>query len=157
MKITLYVIGKTDNAHIDALTQLYIDRLKHYVNFTLEVIPDIKNVKNLSETQQKTVEADALLKKVHTSDFMCILDENGKKFTSEGFASFLQKKMNSGLKNLVFVIGGPYGFSDAIYQRANTKISLSSMTFSHQMVRPFFVEQLYRGYTILKNEPYHHK
>lgn len=157
MKITLYVIGKTDNAHIDALTQLYIERLKHYVNFTLEVIPDIKNVKNLSETQQKTVEADALLKKVHTSDFMCILDENGKKFTSEGFASFLQKKMNSGLKNLVFVIGGPYGFSDAIYQRANTKISLSSMTFSHQMVRPFFVEQLYRGYTILKNEPYHHK
>ena len=157
MKITLYVIGKTDNAHIDALTQLYIQRLKHYVNFTLEVIPDIKNVKNLSETQQKTVEADALLKKVHTSDFMCILDENGKKFTSEGFSSFLQKKMNSGLKNLVFVIGGPYGFSDAIYQRANTKISLSSMTFSHQMVRPFFAEQLYRGYTILKNEPYHHK
>ena len=157
MKITLYVIGKTDNAHIDALTQLYIQRLKHYVNFTLEVIPNIKNVKNLSETQQKTVEADALLKKVHTSDFMCILDENGKKFTSEGFSSFLQKKMNSGLKNLVFVIGGPYGFSDAIYQRANTKISLSSMTFSHQMVRPFFAEQLYRGYTILKNEPYHHK
>ena len=157
MKITLYVIGKTDNAHIETLSQLYIQRLKHYINFTLEVIPDIKNVKNLSESQQKTTEAEALLKKIHTSDFVCILDEKGKTFTSEGFAAFLQKKMNSGLKNLVFVIGGPYGFSDAIYKRANSKISLSSMTFSHQMVRPFFMEQLYRGYTILKNEPYHHK
>tara|TARA_B100001059_G_C17421186_1_gene373275 strand:+ start:114 stop:587 length:474 start_codon:yes stop_codon:yes gene_type:complete len=157
MKITLYVIGKTDSAHVEALSQLYTQRLKHYINFTLEVIPDIKNVKNLSESQQKTTEAEALLKKIHTSDFVCILDEKGKTFTSEGFAAFLQKKMNSGLKNLVFVIGGPYGFSDAIYQRANSKISLSSMTFSHQMVRPFFMEQLYRGYTILKNEPYHHK
>lgn len=157
MKITLYVIGKTDSAHVEALSQLYTQRLKHYINFTLEVIPDIKNVKNLSESQQKTTEAEALLKKIHTSDFVCILDEKGKTFTSEGFAEFLQKKMNSGLKNLVFVIGGPYGFSDAIYQRANSKISLSSMTFSHQMVRPFFMEQLYRGYTILKNEPYHHK
>ena len=157
MKITLYVIGKTDSAHVEALSQLYTQRLKHYINFTLEVIPDIKNVKNLSESQQKTTEAEALLKKIHTSDLVCILDEKGKTFTSEGFAAFLQKKMNSGLKNLVFVIGGPYGFSDAIYQRANSKISLSSMTFSHQMVRPFFMEQLYRGYTILKNEPYHHK
>ena len=157
MKITLYVIGKTDNALVEALSQPYIQRLKHYVKFTIEVIPDIKNVKNLSESQQKTTEAEALLKKIHTSDFVCILDEKGKTFTSEGFAEFLQKKMNSGLKNLVFVIGGPYGFSDAIYQRANSKISLSSMTFSHQMVRPFFMEQLYRGYTILKNEPYHHK
>jgi len=157
MKITLYVIGKTDNAHVEALSQQYIQRLKHYVKFTIEVIPDIKNVKSLSESQQKTTEAEALLKKIHTSDFVCILDEKGKTFTSEGFAEFLQKKMNSGLKNLVFVIGGPYGFSDAIYQRANSKISLSSMTFSHQMVRPFFMEQLYRGYTILKNEPYHHK
>ena len=157
MKITLYIIGKTDSAHVEALSQLYTQRLKHYINFTLKVIPDIKNVKNLSESQQKTTEAEALLKKIHTSDFVCILDEKGKTFTSEGFAAFLQKKMNSGLKNLVFVIGGPYGFSDAIYQRANSKISLSSMTFSHQMVRPFFMEQLYRGYTILKNEPYHHK
>ena len=157
MKITLYVIGKTDNSHIESLTKVYEQRLQHYINFTLEVIPDIKNVKNLSQSQQKTAEGDALLKKLHTSDFLCVLYEKGKTFTSEGFASFLQKKMNSGLKNLVFVIGGPYGFSDAIYQRANAKISLSSMTFSHQMVRPFFMEQLYRGYTILKNEPYHHK
>jgi 23S rRNA (pseudouridine1915-N3)-methyltransferase len=157
MKITLYVIGKTDNSHIKSLTKVYEQRLQHYINFTLEVIPDIKNVKNLSQSQQKTAEGDALFKKLHTSDFLSILDEKGKTFTSEGFASFLQKKMNSGLKNLVFVIGGPYGFSDAMYQRANAKISLSSMTFSHQMVRPFFMEQLYRGYTILKNEPYHHK
>ena len=157
MKITLYVIGKTDNPHIESLTKVYEQRLQHYINFTLEVIPDIKNVKNLSQSQQKTAEGDALLKKIHTSDFLCILDEKGKTFTSEGFASFLQKKMNSGLKNLVFVVGGPYGFSDAIYQRANAKISLSCMTFSHQMVRPFFLEQLYRGFTILKNEPYHHK
>ena len=157
MKITLYVIGKTDNLHVDALSQLYIQRLKHYINFTLEVIPDIKNVKNLSQVQQKNTEAEALLKKIHSSDFLCILDEKGKAHTSEGFAGFLQKKMISGLKNLVFVIGGPYGFSDVIYQRANSKISLSSMTLSHQMVRPFFMEQLYRGFTILKNEPYHHK
>ena len=157
MKITLYVIGKTDNPHIKALTNVYMQRLQHYINFTLEVIPDIKNVKKLSESQQKTTEGDALLKKLQASDFLTVLDEKGKTYTSEDFAGFLQKKMNSGLKNLVFVVGGPYGFSDAIYQRANATISLSCMTFSHQMVRPFFLEQLYRGFTILKNEPYHHK
>jgi 23S rRNA (pseudouridine1915-N3)-methyltransferase len=157
MKITLYVTGKTDNSHIEVLTNIYLQRLQHYINFTLEVIPDIKNVKNLSESQQKNAEGDGLLKKIHTTDFLTVLDEKGKTYTSEDFADFLQKKMNSGLKNLVFVVGGPYGFSDAIYQRANAKISLSSMTFSHQMVRPFFMEQLYRGFTILKNEPYHHK
>ena len=157
MKITLYVIGKTDNPHIKALTNVYMQRLQHYINFTLEVIPDVKNVKKLSESQQKTTEGDALLKKLQASDFLTVLDEKGMTYTSEDFAGFLQKKMNSGLKNLVFVVGGPYGFSDAIYQRANAKISLSSMTFSHQMVRPFFLEQLYRGFTILKNEPYHHK
>jgi 23S rRNA (pseudouridine1915-N3)-methyltransferase len=157
MKITLYVTGKTDNPHIEALTNVYLQRLQHYINFTLEVIPDIKNVKNLSESQQKNAEGDGLLKKIHTTDFLTVLDEKGKTYTSEDFADFLQKKMNSGLKNLVFVVGGPYGFSDAIYQRANAKISLSSMTFSHQMVRPFFMEQLYRSFTILKNEPYHHK
>ena len=157
MKITLYVIGKTDNPHIKALTNVYMQRLQHYINFTLEVIPDIKNVKKLSESQQKTTEGDALLKKLQASDFLTVLDEKGKTYTSEDFAGFLQKKMNSGLKKLVFVVGGPYGFSDAIYQRANATISLSCMTFSHQMVRPFFLEQLYRGFTILKNEPYHHK
>ena len=157
MKITLYAIGKTDNPNIIALTETYKKRLKHYVNFSFEVIPDIKNVKNVSEAKQKIGEGNEILKKVQTSDFLCILDEKGKSFTSENFAEFLQKKMNSGLKNLVFVVGGPYGFSEAIYARANSKISLSCMTFSHQMVRPFFIEQLYRGYTILKNEPYHHK
>ena len=156
MKITLFVVGKTDNPNIEGLSQLYIQRLKHYINVTIQVIPDIKNAKNLSESQQKKSEAAAVLKKIHSSDFLCLLDEKGKMQTSVGFAEFLQKKMNSGLKNLVFVVGGPYGFSEALYQRANSKISLSSMTFSHQMVRPFFLEQLYRGFTILKNEPYHH-
>ena len=156
MKITLFVVGKTDNPHTVGLSQLYTQRLKHYINVTIKVIPDIKNAKNLSESQQKKSEAAAVLKKIHSSDFLCLLDEKGKMQTSVGFAEFLQKKMNSGLKNLVFVVGGPYGFSEALYQRANSKISLSSMTFSHQMVRPFFLEQLYRGFTILKNEPYHH-
>ena len=143
MKITLYVIGKTDNSHIESLTKVYEQRLQHYINFTLEVIPDIKNVKNLSQSQQKTAEGDALLKKLQASDFLCILDENGKTFTSEGFASFLQKKMNSGLKNLVFVIGGPYGFSDTMYKRANAKISLSSMTFHTK----WFARFLWNNYT----------
>ena len=156
MKITLFVVGKTDNPNTEGLSQLYIQRLKHYINVTIQVIPDIKNAKNLSESQQKKSEAAAVLKKIHSSDFLCLLDEKGKMLTSVGFAEFLQKKMNSGLKNLVFVVGGPYGFSEALYHRANSKISLSSMTFSHQMVRPFFLEQLYRGFTILKNEPYHH-
>jgi len=156
MKITLFVVGKTDNPNIEGLSQLYTQRLKHYINVTIQVIPDIKNAKNLSESQQKKSEAAAVLKKIHSSDFLCLLDEKSKMLTSVGFAEFLQKKMNSGLKNLVFVVGGPYGFSEALYQRANSKISLSSMTFSHQMVRPFFLEQLYRGFTILKNEPYHH-
>jgi 23S rRNA (pseudouridine1915-N3)-methyltransferase len=157
MKITLYAIGKTDDPHIIALTDIYVKRLKHYINFTFEIIPDIKNAKNLSESQQKSKEGDEILKKLQPSDFLILLDEKGKTFNSENFALFLQKKMNSGLKNLVFVIGGPYGFSDTMYARATSKISLSSMTFSHQMVRLFFIEQLYRGCTILKNEPYHHK
>jgi 23S rRNA (pseudouridine1915-N3)-methyltransferase len=157
MKITLYAIGKTDNPHIIALTETYVKRLKHYVNFTFDIIPDIKNVKSVSEAQQKIGEGNEILKKVQTSDFLCILDEKGTSFSSEKFAVFLQKKMNSGLKNIVFVVGGPYGFSEAVYARANSRISLSSMTFSHQMVRLFFIEQVYRGYTILKNEPYHHK
>ncbi|GEQ85990.1 ribosomal RNA large subunit methyltransferase H [Patiriisocius marinistellae] len=157
MKITLLAIGKTDNKQLIALTETYKKRLNHYVNFSFEVIPDIKKAKNRSEAQQKIAEGDEILKKLQTSDTLIILDEKGKTYTSEKFADFLQKKMNSGLKNLVFVIGGPYGFSDDIYARANGKISLSAMTFSHQMVRLFFIEQLYRGFTILKNEPYHHR
>ncbi|WP_271855828.1 23S rRNA (pseudouridine(1915)-N(3))-methyltransferase RlmH [Patiriisocius marinus] len=157
MKVTLFAIGKTDDKNIIELTDMYIKRLSHYINFTFEIIPDIKNSKNLSESQQKVAEGDEILKRVETSDTIILLDENGKTYTSVGFSKFLQKKMNSGLKNLVFVIGGPYGFSEEIYSRANGKLSLSSMTFSHQMVRPFFIEQLYRGFTILRNEPYHHQ
>lgn len=157
MKITLIVIGKTDNKHLIALMEDYTKRLKFYVPFEMDVIPDIRNAKNLSEELQKKAEGDELLKRIVPSDELILLDEKGKTYTSEKFADFLQKKMNSGLKNLVFVIGGPYGFSDEIYQRANGKISLSAMTFSHQMVRLFFIEQVYRAFTILRNEPYHHR
>ncbi|MAM29212.1 MAG: 23S rRNA (pseudouridine(1915)-N(3))-methyltransferase RlmH [Flavobacteriaceae bacterium] len=157
MKITLLAIGKTDDKDLQRLITVYSKRLSHYVSFTAEMVPDIKNSKNLSEEQQKQLEGQEILKRITTSDQLILLDENGKNYSSEGFAQFLQKKMNSGLKQLIFVIGGPYGFSPELYQRANGKISLSSMTFSHQMVRLFFVEQLYRGFTILRNEPYHHR
>lgn len=157
MKITLIAIGKTDNNQMLSLIDDYIKRLGFYNSFEMEVIPDIKNAKNLSENLQKQAEGNEILKKITNSEILILLDENGKNYTSEKFSEFLQKKMNSGLKNLVFVIGGPYGFSDEIYARANGKISLSSMTFSHQMVRLFFVEQLYRAFTILRNEPYHHR
>lgn len=157
MKITLIVIGKTDNNHLISLMEDYTKRLKFYVPFEIDVIPDIRNAKNLSEALQKKAEGDELLKRIVPSDELILLDENGKTYSSESFADFIQKKMNSGLKNLVFVIGGPYGFSDEIYQRANGKLSLSKMTFSHQMVRLFFIEQVYRAFTILRNEPYHHR
>ena len=157
MTITLLAIGKTDNKELNILIDQYAKRLSFYVKFNFEVIPDIKNVKNLSEKQQKEKEGHLILKKLNSSDRLVLLDENGKQFTSVGFSEYLQKQMNSGLKNLVFVIGGPYGFSEEIYKRAQGKISLSKMTFSHQMVRLFFIEQLYRGFTILKNEPYHHR
>ncbi|NND89204.1 MAG: 23S rRNA (pseudouridine(1915)-N(3))-methyltransferase RlmH [Flavobacteriaceae bacterium] len=157
MKITLYAIGKTDQSSIKSLTELYSKRLNFYIPFTMEIIPDLKKAKNASEAQQKILEGNEILKRIEPSDQLILLDEKGNTHTSEQFANWLQKKMNSGLKNLVFVIGGPYGFSDAIYERAQGKISLSKMTFSHQMIRPFFVEQLYRGFTILRNEPYHHR
>lgn len=157
MKITLITVGKTDSKQLQLLQDEYSKRLKHYIGLEIIVIPDIKNSKNLSEEQQKKLEGEEILKQVSSSEPMILLDEKGKSFSSMQFSSFLQKKMNSGLKNLVFVIGGPYGFSDEIYKRCNEKISLSSMTFSHQMVRLFFIEQLYRGFTILRNEPYHHR
>ena len=157
MKITLLAIGKTDNENLRILLNDYIKRLGYYVSFEFEIISDIKNTKNLSEIQQKLAEGDEIQKRIATSDCLILLDEQGKSYSSIGFSGFLQKKMNSGLKNLVFVIGGPYGFSEEIYRRANGKISLSAMTFSHQMVRLFFIEQLYRGFTILRNEPYHHR
>ena len=157
MKITLVAIGKTDNQNLQNLIEDYVKRLGHYITFSLVIIPDIKNAKNLSESQQKLAEGNEILKRINTSDQLILLDEQGKTFSSIGFSEFLQKKMNSGLKNLVFVIGGPYGFSDEISKRANGKVSLSAMTFSHQMVRLFVVEQLYRGFTILRSEPYHHR
>ncbi len=156
MKIKLIAIGKTDSKDLQPLIEEYSKRLSFYVSFNIEIIPDIKNAKNLSKKQQKIAEGNELLKRIEKSDTIIILDEKGKTFSSVEFSIFLQKKMNSGLKNLIFIIGGPYGFSEEIYQRANAKISLSTMTFSHQMVRLFFIEQLYRGFTILRNEPYHH-
>ena len=157
MKIKLLAIGKTDNKHLIQLIEEYQNRLKHYVKFDLEVIPDIKNVKNLSEVQQKEKEGALILSKLQNTDDLVLLDDKGKHFTSIEFSQYLQKKMNSGIKQLVLVIGGPYGFSDAVYKKAIAKISLSKMTFSHQMIRLFTVEQIYRAFTILKNEPYHHE
>lgn len=157
MTIKLIAIGKTDSKQLQELITNYTKRLQHYIKFNLEVIPDIKNVKNLSEKQQKEKEGELILKKIVPTDVLVLLDENGKQFSSMEFSDYLQKKMNAGSKQLVFVIGGPYGFSPAVYQKATGKISLSKMTFSHQMVRLFIVEQIYRGFTILKNEPYHHK
>ena len=157
MNIKLLAIGKTDDKSLQALIDDYAKRLSFYVKFELDVIPDIKNAKNLSESQQKDKEGDLILSIIAVTDQLILLDENGKSFSSIGFAGHLQKKMNSGIKTLVFVIGGPYGFSEAVYARATGKISLSEMTFSHQMVRLFFIEQVYRAFTILRNEPYHHQ
>ncbi|APY12092.1 23S rRNA (pseudouridine(1915)-N(3))-methyltransferase RlmH [Seonamhaeicola sp. S2-3] len=157
MTIKLITIGKTDNRELQTLTDNYIKRLGFYIRFSFEIIPDIKNSKNLSEEQQKQKEGELILSKLANSDTLVLLDEKGKQQSSVEFSKYLQKHMNSGIKQLVFVIGGPYGFSEAVYKKANGKISLSKMTFSHQMVRLFFVEQLYRGFTILRNEPYHHR
>ncbi|HIE45716.1 MAG TPA: 23S rRNA (pseudouridine(1915)-N(3))-methyltransferase RlmH [Flavobacteriaceae bacterium] len=157
MKIKLLTIGKTDNKELLQLIQVYQNRLKHYIKFELEIIPDIKKVKNLSENQQKIKEGELILKRLQSADELILLDEKGKEFRSIEFSKYLQKKMNSGIKQLVFVIGGPYGFSEEVYKKSKGKISLSKMTFSHQMVRLFIVEQVYRAFTIIKNEPYHHE
>lgn len=157
MKIKLLAIGKTDDKNLQILIQTYEKRLKHYIKFELEIIPDIKNNKNLSKTQIREKEGDLILKKIKPDDILILLDEKGHEFRSIEFSRFLQKKMNSGIKQMVLVIGGPFGFSDQIYKKATGKISLSKMTFSHQMIRLFVVEQIYRAFTILKNEPYHHE
>jgi len=157
MQIKLIAVGKTDQKLLDSLIADYIKRLGFYIKFDFDIIADIKNAKNLSTTQQKDKEGTLILNKINTSDVVILLDENGKQYSSVNFSEVLQKHMNSGIKKLVFVIGGPYGFSEAVYQRANGKLSLSKMTFSHQMIRLFFIEQLYRGFTILRNEPYHHR
>ncbi|MFD2824083.1 23S rRNA (pseudouridine(1915)-N(3))-methyltransferase RlmH [Lacinutrix iliipiscaria] len=157
MTIKLLAIGKTDNKQLQSLINDYQKRLSHYIKFEFEIIPDLKKVKNLSEDQQKQKEGELIIGKLNPTDALILLDENGKQLNSVDFSNYLQKHMNSGLKQLVFVIGGPYGFSQEVYKKAQGKLSLSKMTFSHQMVRLFVIEQLYRGFTILKNEPYHHR
>lgn len=157
MTIKLLAIGKTDSGQLQELIKVYEKRLQHYVNFEIDIIPDLKKTKNLSEDQQKEKEGELILKKLAPTDVLVLFDEKGKQFSSVEFSQYLQKKMNSGIKQLVFLIGGPYGFSNAVYAKASGKISLSKMTFSHQMVRLFITEQVYRAFTILKNEPYHHR
>jgi len=157
MNIKLLAVGKTDNPALQQLIDMYEKRLSYYINFELQLLPDIKNSKSLSEEQQKAKEGELILGNVASSHYLILLDQRGKEFTSVAFADELQKKMNAGIKQLTFVIGGPYGFSKEVYDRANGKLSLSKLTFSHQMIRLFFVEQLYRAFTILRNEPYHHQ
>jgi len=157
MNIKLIAVGKTDNSALQELITTYEKRLSYYIKFELQLLPDIKNSKSLSEEQQKTKEGELILSNIDSSHHLILLDERGKEFTSVAFADELQKKMNAGIKQLTFVIGGPYGFSKEVYDRANGKLSLSKLTFSHQMIRLFFVEQLYRAFTILRNEPYHHQ
>lgn len=157
MKITLLVIGKTDSAYLTDGINEYVKRLSHYINFEIEIIPDLKKNKNLSIELQKQQEGELILTKNQAGKELHLFDEKGKMFTSREFAGFLEKKMVSGLKELVLVIGGPYGFSPKIYETSKSKISLSKLTFSHQMVRLMCVEQIYRAFTILKGEPYHHE
>ncbi|MBR1468825.1 MAG: 23S rRNA (pseudouridine(1915)-N(3))-methyltransferase RlmH [Prevotella sp.] len=156
MKTTLILVGKTTNSHFTAVIDDYVERIGHYMPFDVTVIPELKNTKSLSEEQQKEREGELILQRTKPSDTLVLLDERGKELGSIDFSEWLQRKQ-SAAKNLIFVIGGPYGFSKAVYERANEKLSLSKMTFSHQMVRLIFTEQLYRACTIIKGEPYHHK
>ncbi|MFP5078894.1 23S rRNA (pseudouridine(1915)-N(3))-methyltransferase RlmH [Pedobacter sp. JCM 36344] len=157
MKITLLVVGKTEDKYLIEGIDKYLGRLKHYINFNMLIIPDIKNTKNLTEAQQKAKEAELILKQINNPDMIILMDERGKKYTSIQFSEYLNKYMIGSVQQLIFVIGGPYGFDQTVYDRANGKISLSDMTFSHQMVRLFLAEQLYRAFSILKGEPYHHE
>ena len=157
MTIELAVIGKTSIGYLKQGIDEYIKRLKHYVPFQIKYIDDIKNTKNISEDQQKRTEGAKILSLLDKSDFVVLLDEHGKEYTSMQYSSYIQKRMLSGAKKVVFVIGGPYGFSQEVYDRANDKISFSKMTFNHEMIRLIFTEQLYRAYTIINHEPYHHE
>ena len=157
MKITFITIGKTEEKYLLEGMEKYLKRLKHYIPFKVIELPELKNTKNLSEDQQKSKEAELIFKNISNTDHLILLDENGINFSSVQFSGFLNKKMIGSVQTLVFVVGGPYGFSTDIYNRANEKISLSRMTFSHQMVRLFFIEQIYRAFTIMKGEPYHHE
>jgi len=157
MNIELIVVGKTDMKEVETLVAMYSKRLNHYVRFAITTIADVRNTKKLSEGEQKRLEGEAILRLLTPSDYVMLLDEHGAELRSIEFADLIEKRMSAGVKRLVFIIGGPYGFSDAVYARANGKLSLSKMTFSHQIVRAIFLEQLYRAFTILKNEPYHHE
>lgn len=157
MKVCLLVIGKTDAFYIREGIAEYEKRLTRYIPYEMKVLPDVKNAKNLTESLQKEREGEMLLEQFQPGDFVVLLDERGRQYSSMEFSQFLAQKMLGTVKRLVFVVGGPYGFSDGVYKRANDKISLSKMTFSHQMVRMIFAEQIYRAMTILKGEPYHHE
>lgn len=157
MEIVLLCVGKTDQKELMHLIDRYTQRLSHYTKFSLVLIDDIKNNKSLSQKQQKEAEGKTLQKHLKAGDRIVLLDEGGKQFSSLDFAQWINKQQLSGSKRLIFIVGGPYGFSNELYAMAQQKISLSTMTFSHQMIRLFFVEQLYRAHTILKNEPYHHR
>lgn len=157
MKVTFLVVGRTVDKHLTALINDYAERVKHYVPFELEVVPELKNTKALTAEQQKEREGELLQKQLRAGDHVVLLDEGGREFRSVEFAAYLEKKQAQAARRLVFIVGGPYGFSPAIYKLAAEKVSLSKMTFSHQMVRLFFVEQLYRAMTILRGEPYHHE
>ena len=157
MKIKLILVGKTTDGKLAALIEEYTNRLRFYIPFEQIILPELKNAKNLPLDQQKEKEGNAILARLDNSDEVILLDEKGKQFSSVDFAAFISRKMIFSNKSMVFVVGGPYGFSPGVYQRADSLLSLSKMTFSHQMVRLFVIEQIYRGFTILRNEPYHHQ
>ncbi len=156
MKILLLAVGKITTPYINTGIENYLKRVGHYIPVDLQVIPDVKATKALTEEAQKQREGTAILAALQPGDVVVLLDERGREFTSREFSEYLDKKMIQGIKRLVFIVGGPYGFSPEMYARANEKISLSRMTFTHEMVRLFFIEQIYRAMTILRGEPYHH-
>ena len=157
MNIELIVVGKTDQKEVEALVEIYAKRINRYCKFSITTLADVRNTKNMASSRQKQLEGEMILKLISEGDWLVLMDERGRQFTSMEYADWLQKRMLSGVKRLAIVIGGPYGFSEDVYKRANEKISLSKMTFSHQIVRAIFAEQLYRAFTILHNEPYHHE
>ena len=157
MNIELIVVGKTDSREVEALVEMYAKRVNHYCKFSITTIADVRNTRNMAASRQKQLEGEAIMKLITEGDYVVLMDERGQQYTSMEYAQWLQKRMLSGVKRLALVLGGPYGFSEEVYARANQKISLSKMTFSHQIVRAIFAEQLYRAFTILNNEPYHHE
>lgn len=157
MKMTLLTVGKTDKDWVKQGLDIYVSRLKHYVPFSITEIPELKNVSSLSKDQIKAREGELILKNIRSTDDVILLDEHGKEYSSMELAKIIQDKITYGGRDIVYVIGGAYGFSEAVYQRADSKLSLSRMTFSHQMVRAIFAEQIYRAFTIMRGEPYHHE